>query len=79
MWGHRSCFLPYVKSTNPTPPGIRDRKSHVGSRLTYAFFFAFFFSFFMFVPFDMLPPLCANQWNERVNRASMASFAFGCR
>src|SRR5215510_3883203 len=30
--GHRSCFLPYTNSTNPTPPGMSETKSHVGSR-----------------------------------------------
>ena len=33
--GHRSCFLPYTNSTNPTPPGMSERKSQVGSKDTH--------------------------------------------
>ena len=32
--GHRCCFLPYVNSTNPSPLGMRDNISHVGSNVT---------------------------------------------
>jgi hypothetical protein len=32
--GHRPCFLPYTNRTNPTPPGMSETNSHVGSRDT---------------------------------------------
>src|SRR5262245_59036184 len=32
--GHRSCFLPYTNRTYPTPPGMSETNSHVGSRDT---------------------------------------------
>lgn len=31
--GHRCCFFPYTNSTNPTPPGISETNSHVGSKV----------------------------------------------
>src|SRR5262249_23221380 len=32
--GHRPCFLPYTNRTNPTPPGMSEANSHVGSKDT---------------------------------------------
>jgi hypothetical protein len=31
--GHRPCFFPYTKSTNPIPLGMSDTNSHVGSNV----------------------------------------------
>jgi hypothetical protein len=39
MWGHRCCFFPYTKSTNPMPPGINETRSQVGSNKAFYLYF----------------------------------------